>query len=133
MELTAKVTRSGKWWAIEVPELEGLFTQARRLDMVEAMVRDAAAMLTDRPASDFEIHLEVADASFKAAVAEYREAAESSRQAAARASQLSRSTALAFMKQGLPVRDVAQLLGISPQRVSQLTKVDCRKRSVKAD
>ena len=124
MELTAKVTRSGKWWAIEVPELEGLFTQARRLDMVEAMVRDAAAMLTDRPASDFEIHLEVADASFKAAVAEYREAAESSRQAAARASQLSRSTALAFMKQGLPVRDVAQLLGISPQRVSQLTKAD---------
>ncbi|PLS30924.1 transcriptional regulator [Bifidobacterium margollesii] len=42
---TAVCTRSGGWWAVEVPEIPGLFTQARHLDQVEDMVRDAAGML----------------------------------------------------------------------------------------
>ena len=45
MKVTAKATRSGNWWAVEVPEIPGLFTQARRLEQVAAMVADAAAML----------------------------------------------------------------------------------------
>lgn len=44
--LTARCTASGGWWAIEVPEVQGLFTQARRLDQVPAAVLDAAALLT---------------------------------------------------------------------------------------
>ena len=60
MKLTAKVERSGKWWAIEVPELPGLFTQARRLDQVAAMVREAAAAHTDQPQDSFEVHVEAA-------------------------------------------------------------------------
>lgn len=55
MKLTAKATRVGKWWAIEVPEIEGLFTQTRHLDQVEAVVKDAAAGLTERPEQDFEV------------------------------------------------------------------------------
>jgi predicted RNase H-like HicB family nuclease len=45
MKVTAKATRSGKWWAVEVPEIPGLFTQAKRLDQVVDMVADAAEML----------------------------------------------------------------------------------------
>ena len=32
MEVTAEVSRSGAWWAVEVPEVPGAFTQAERLD-----------------------------------------------------------------------------------------------------
>ncbi|NEG89801.1 type II toxin-antitoxin system HicB family antitoxin [Bifidobacterium aerophilum] len=42
---TAVCTCSGGWWAVEVPEIPGLFIQARRLDQVEEQVRDAAEML----------------------------------------------------------------------------------------
>ena len=32
MKVTAEATRSGGWWAVEVPEVDGAFTQACRLD-----------------------------------------------------------------------------------------------------
>lgn len=44
-KVTAVVISSGDWFAVEVPEVGGLFTQASRLDEVEGMVRDAAKML----------------------------------------------------------------------------------------
>ena len=44
-DVTARVTRSEGWWAISVEEIPGLFTQARRLDQVANMVRDAASLL----------------------------------------------------------------------------------------
>lgn len=53
MELTAFCHRSEGWWAIEVPEIPGLYTQARKLSQVKMMVLDAATLLTDRPAGDF--------------------------------------------------------------------------------
>lgn len=45
MHVTAHITRSGRWWAIEVPDVPGLHTQARRRDQIEAMVIDAGAAL----------------------------------------------------------------------------------------
>ena len=45
MDVVAKTHRSEGWWAVEVPEIPGLFTQARRLDQVPQMVQDAGAML----------------------------------------------------------------------------------------
>ncbi len=35
MKYTVRVRRSGAWWAIDVPELPGVYSQARRLDRVE--------------------------------------------------------------------------------------------------
>jgi predicted RNase H-like HicB family nuclease len=49
MKVTAYVTRSDGWWAVEVPEVPGLFTQARTLDQVPAMVIDAVALMTGVP------------------------------------------------------------------------------------
>ena len=49
VDATAVCTRSGGWWAVEVPEIPGLFTQARRLDQVEDMVRDAATVTSVSP------------------------------------------------------------------------------------
>jgi predicted RNase H-like HicB family nuclease len=44
---TAVCRRSGSWWAIGVRELKGVHTQARRLDQVAAMAREAIALMLD--------------------------------------------------------------------------------------
>lgn len=56
-KLTANAERDGRWWAVTVPEVDGLFTQTRRLDQVEAMVKDAAALLTGEPEDAFEVEV----------------------------------------------------------------------------
>ena len=55
---TARCRRAGDWWAISVPELRGVHTQARRLEKVEAMVRDAIALFLDVPQDSFDITIE---------------------------------------------------------------------------
>lgn len=54
IDVTAIAERSDGWWAVEVPEIPGLFTQARRLDQIDGMVRDAARML-DREIGDVKV------------------------------------------------------------------------------
>lgn len=46
MNVTANAVRVGNWWAVEVPEIPGFFTQARHLDEVPAIVAEAAALLS---------------------------------------------------------------------------------------
>ena len=55
---TARCQRSGDWWAISVPELRGVHTQARRLEKAEATVRDAIALFLDVPSDSFEVRIE---------------------------------------------------------------------------
>lgn len=55
--LTARAEHSGTWWAVEVPEMTGLFTQARRLDQVPAVVSDASALFNDKPEDSFEVEV----------------------------------------------------------------------------
>ena len=84
--VTAIARRCDGWWAIEVPEIPGLFTQVRRLDQIAAMVKDAAAAIKTQE----------------------------------EASMLMRETVRILRNQGLTVRDVAELTGVTPQRISSL-------------
>lgn len=119
MNITARATRSGGWWAVEVPEVEGLFTQAKRLDQVEEMVRDAAELLTD-DAIDEVLVLPVLPKADLEEVEEAKELTASVEQLQKEAAIKSRRVATKLRDQGLPVRDVAKVMKISPQRVSQL-------------
>ena len=42
-----EVVRSCDWWAITVPALRGVFSQARNLDELPAAAREAIAMMLD--------------------------------------------------------------------------------------
>ena len=44
---TARATREDGWWTVTVDEVEGLYTQAQRLDQIERNVRDALALFPD--------------------------------------------------------------------------------------
>lgn len=118
---TAVAEPSGTWWAITVAELPGVFSQAKRLNRVEAMARDAIAAYLDVPTGSFEIVVrEVLDGPTARAIGEAiasREAAVASQRVA---TAKSRAAALALRRQGLPQRDIGRLLKVSHQRVAQL-------------
>ena len=42
-----EIVRSGDWWAIAVSALSGVFSQARNLDEVPVVAREAIAMMLD--------------------------------------------------------------------------------------
>jgi predicted RNase H-like HicB family nuclease len=44
---SVNIERSGRWWAISVPDLPGVFSQARNRAQVEAMAREAIALYLD--------------------------------------------------------------------------------------
>lgn len=118
MNVTAVAERSGNWWAVEVPEIPGLFTQAHRLDQIEGMVRDAAHMLgREVGAVSVEPKLSEQDEHMiDELLSAKREAAE----AQSKASELARSAVGVLRAQGMTVRDVADIIGVTPQRVSAL-------------
>jgi predicted RNase H-like HicB family nuclease len=118
MRVTANAQRSGGWWAVEVPAIPGLFTQAKRLDQVESMVKDAAELLG---AGDVDVDV------VPQLPADVGEEIQAARQVHAqvislqeRAAAKYREVAARLRREGLTVRDVAAVLEVSPQRVSQL-------------
>jgi len=60
---SATCRRAGSWWAISVPELKGVHTQARRLDQVAGVTQEAIALMLDvDPATiQIEVHPELPD------------------------------------------------------------------------
>ncbi|WP_207233804.1 XRE family transcriptional regulator [Janibacter limosus] len=123
MKVTAQVVRSGDWWAIEVPEFPGVFTQVKRLDQAAVMVADAVATMTGVDPSEVEVSVRASlrpelqhdvDEAIR-----LRHEAEEARATATR--QLAQAVT-DVLGAGLTVRDAATLLEISPQRVSQVAR-----------
>jgi hypothetical protein len=126
MRVTATATRTGAWWAIEIADVPGgpFHTQTRRLDQVEAMVKDGVALMAGIPEEAIEVtvipNLPARDAELIDAA---RLASHEAAQAVERASRLSREAVGRLRAEGMTVRDVGGLLGVSAQRVSQLAEV----------
>jgi predicted RNase H-like HicB family nuclease len=119
MKITAIAERSGGWWAIRVPEIPGVFSQARRLEQVADMAADAAALMLDQDPADFEVTVE-AHTPEDSLIAQARAAREDADRAAELASAKMREAARCLIADEYTVRDAGRLLGVSPQRVSQL-------------
>ncbi len=117
-----RAVRSGNWWAITVLDLPGVFSQSRRLDQVEPMAREAIALLLDVETSqigpiDVDI---VPPAPAAALIGKMNEALDAAHRATETATSARREAARALRADGLPMRDVGRLLGLSHQRVSQI-------------
>lgn len=121
MKVTALAQRSGDWWAIEVPEVDGVFTQAKRLDQVPEMVADAVAMLEDVDPTTIEVEVVP---TIPADLREHLELAKVQRAKAddlnVEASALIRRVAITLNREGYSMRDIGVVLGVSHQRVAQL-------------
>jgi len=119
---SAKAIRSGDWWAITIPELKGVHSQARRLDQAEAMAREAVSLFLDVPSDSFEVTVApVLPAAVQADVDKARavrgEAEERQREAATATARAARELVKGTK---LTVREAGQILGVSHQRIAQL-------------
>ena len=122
--MTIYTVRAKRWpygWELHIDGVG--VTQSRNLDRAERMVRDYIETLTDHDTSSDQVVItpivgDGLDEAVQAARDAVTEADRERRKAAAQVRQVVRD-----MKQaGLSGRDIAHLLNVSPQRVSQLLK-----------
>jgi hypothetical protein len=119
---TVRAERSGHWWALDAPEIPGLYSQARRLDQAEEMARDAVSAMLDLPSDSFEIEVvPVLSPGTEEVLRDRATARSEAADAERRREAVDREAALALTKgEGLTVRDAGKVMGLSYQRVSQL-------------
>lgn len=119
-----EVNRDGRWWMIRVPEIDQL-TQARRISEIADMAKSLIAISTATPLSDIDIRITGIDVPGVGDVAAAADRITAARTAATDALQAAQDQAADYARSltaaGVPVRDTAELLHVSPQRVSQLT------------
>ncbi len=124
-EYKVEVTREGRWWMINVPEIDQL-TQARRISEIVPMAESLIAVSTDQPLTDITVRVVGIDVPGLGDVAARAVTIEDARKAATRAAEAAQHAAAeyarALAQAGVPVRDTADLLRVSPQRVSQLAR-----------
>jgi predicted RNase H-like HicB family nuclease len=127
---TARCQRVGDWWAISVPELRGVHTQARRLEKAEAMVRDAIALFLDVRADSFDIQIQpVLPRDLQKKVGRARKVRREAEALQHESLTVSSEVASELVQKAhFTVRDAGRVLGLSHQRIAQLLKSGVRPR-----
>lgn len=120
------VTREGGMWLADVPALEGAHTYARSLPSLDQAVREVIVLAADLPDEAMpqlvlDYRYETGDPELDATALEVRRLRRQADELAAEVAARTGQVAVDLVARGLSVRDVASLLGVSPQRVSQLT------------
>ena len=114
----ATVTRDGRFWLVRVDGVGS--TQARHLRELDTMTKDLIVVMT----GDSEELVVEYDIRLPAEVADHLRRSEELRAASAEAQAAAaaevRSAARQLHEQGVALRDVGQLLGVSHQRAHQL-------------
>jgi predicted RNase H-like HicB family nuclease len=120
------VTRDDSHWLADVPELQGAHTYARSLPTLDQAVREVIVLAADLPDEakpelvlDYDYH--TGDPELDTTALEVRRLRQQADELAATAAARTGQAAAKLVARGLSVRDAAALLGVSPQRVSQLT------------
>ncbi len=112
--------REEGWWVIDIPTLN-LASQARRLDQVEVMARDAVATWLDISPDSVAVKISPKfDEELTKRLVALRAERERAEQAQARATAEARQLAMSLHNEGLKVRDIGHMLGVSYQRAQQL-------------
>ena len=118
------VTREDRWWMIAVPAIDGL-TQARRVTEIEEMACSLIAISTDTPLTDIAVQIVAITVPTLGDILgnarHIEELRDEARRIEAKATEATQQFAVDLTTHGIPVRDTAALLGLSPQRVSQIT------------
>jgi hypothetical protein len=120
------VTREDGHWLADVPDLQGAHAYARSLPSLDQAVREVVVLAADLPDEampelvlDYDYH--TGDPELDATALQVRNLRRQADDLAAIAAVRTSRVATQLVAHGLSMRDVAALLGISPQRVSQLT------------
>lgn len=117
-----KIYRDGRWWMVEIPELDGL-TQARRVTDADQEAIDYIAVTTDVAQSQVAVNvvsLVVDGVDLLAQERAIEELRTQSRQLEEELSAKMREVAKSMAMHQVPVRDIGEVLHVSYQRAHQL-------------
>lgn len=115
--------RSARCWDVWVETAPGVHTFGTRLEHARANVRDALGLWLDTEPARLEIREQIRlPRTAETAVAELVAAREHLGQARQRLTEATTRAARVLTDAGLPMRDTAELLDLSHQRVSQLAQ-----------
>jgi hypothetical protein len=120
----AIAARDGRWWFVQVLGEQGLVTQVHRLDQAEPMLREVIGLMRKIPEDSFDIVIEPDLSSIGELRAVIERAVQERERAAAAqdsASAAIRDAVAQIRASGFTTRDAGALVGVSPQRISQLT------------
>jgi predicted RNase H-like HicB family nuclease len=130
---TYKVTaeREGEFWIVRVPELDAVVTQARRFADVKKNAREAIAVWLDKPLSEIEVAVNpVIPPAVQKALDEARQLRKEANERFDLAAEAASDAARRLTKDlGLTLREAAEILGVSFQRVAQLVDERSRRRT----
>ncbi|MEX0868812.1 MAG: hypothetical protein WD011_03990 [Nitriliruptoraceae bacterium] len=118
--------RDGDWWSLVAEDVGAreVASQCRRLEQADAAIRDAIALVlgVDRDAFDVQIDPEVEGLAVSEETLELIELRRQLSQLGERSRRDTPSAVGELRSAGLTVRDVAEVLGMTPSRVSQIEK-----------
>lgn len=124
-----EAVRTGGWWALSSPDVPGAHSQAKRLDQAEAMARESIALVLDLDEARVDVEVApVLEAELAHRVQQMGVDRANAEAAVEHAATTTRSTVMALLDAGLPMRDVGRIVGVSHQRVHQLAHADRRRR-----
>jgi len=116
--------KDGRWWLVSIPELDAV-GQARNAAEIEEVAREIIGLWLDVAPNTFDVDLDVeipGDARDAWLRAKALEAA--ARRESAEAAAFARRAVASLRADGLTYKDAGIVLGLSPQRVQQLSKAD---------
>jgi hypothetical protein len=115
----AVATREGKWWVVQVKGVGT--TQGRSTSEAERMAVDLVVAMREVPAEDVTVNVEfAAPTKLASEVSQAREQTRLAADAQRQAADMSRKAVLKLLAAGLNRRDAAKVMGVAPQRISQL-------------
>jgi DNA-directed RNA polymerase specialized sigma subunit len=118
-ELEAVAHKEGKWWEIHIHELDRV-TQASRSKDIQDMATDLAAIALNLDPDEVKVNVTLrAPSAAMGRWAQARADIEKAQELAARGAAESRAV-VTELSQQFTITEVARMLGISTQRVSQL-------------
>lgn len=121
-EYTSTATRDGRWWVVQCDQVPQALSQVARLDQVEAIHREAIAFVENIPEADVSVTVRAVispDVQQRLDTGKelMRDASEMETQGRANV----QAAAIQLRSEGMSVRDIGWVLGISYQRVQQIT------------
>ncbi|MFJ6417413.1 helix-turn-helix domain-containing protein [Paeniglutamicibacter sp. NPDC091659] len=120
MKLHVTATRDGRFWFLKSDDIENFYTQALNIAEIPIMAKDLAATLTERPESDFDVEISFDTPEVTAHLRETAALAAKAEEPKAESALERRAAALVLRRQGVTVRDIGTVLGVSHQRAQQL-------------
>lgn len=119
---TVRAQRRERWWILVTPEVPGALSQVRSLVQAEEYIREAIAFILHVEPGSFNVNVVPDLPGLTEKAAQVRADIAALDAAQRKVAAQSRDVVAQLKAQGLTQQDIAAVMGVSPQRVSQIAR-----------